>query len=252
MNRIWAIIQNTFRENYRNRFFGVLFLLSVVLLFLSVLLGELSFEEHQKILFDVGMSGIHMVMLVMTIFMGSFTLHREFEKQTYMTLLASPLRRGEFLLGKILGLWSLILFTLFGLSILLFSLLGNVNPVNFFMVFYGVVLESLVLLTCSFFFALTLSPVVGLLSGFTVYFIGNWLDDLYFFANRSKSEMYLNFAKTMKMIMPNLQDSNWRYYYLLTENIQTERVILVSIHLSLWALFLFFISDFVFKRKSLT
>lgn len=252
MNRVFAIIQNTFKENYRNRFFGVLFLLSVVLLFISLLLGELSFEEHQKILFDVGMSGIHLVMLVMTIFMGSFTLHREFEKQTYMTLLAGPLKRGEFLLGKVLGLWTLIFMTLFGLSILLFLLLGEVNLLNYLLVFYGVLLESLVLLTCSFLFALTLSPVVGLLSGFTIYFMGNWLDELHFFAEKSHSDVYLGFAKIMKAIVPNLQESNWRYFYLLNEGVQSERVLLVSIHLILWALFLFFISDFVFKRKSLT
>lgn len=252
MNRILAIIANTFRENYRNRFFGVLFLLSVVLIFLSLLLGELSFEEHQKILFDVGLSGIHMVMLVMTIFMGSFTLHREFEKQTYMTLLASPLRRGEFLLGKIFGLWILIILTLFGLSILLFSLLGEVNILNFFLIFYGIVLESLVLLACAFLFALTLSPVVGLLSGFTIYFIGNWLDDLSFFASKSGSEAYVKFAKVIKMVVPNLQESNWRFFYLLNEGIQPERLTFVSIHLILWSVFLIFISDFVFRRKSLT
>jgi ABC-type transport system involved in multi-copper enzyme maturation permease subunit len=252
MNRVFAIILNTFKENYRNRFFGVMFLLSVVLLFLSVLLGELSFEEHQKIMFDVGRSGIHMGMLVMTIFMGSFTLHREFEKQTYMTLLAGPLRRGEFLLGKILGLWILIVLTLFGLSFMLLFLLGEVNVNNYFLVFYGIILESLVLLTSSFFFALTLSPVVGLLSGFTIYFIGNWLDDLYFFAQRSQSEAYLTFAKTIKMIVPNLQDSNWRYFYLLSEGVEPNRVLLVSIHLCLWSVFLFFIANMVFKRKSLT
>jgi ABC-type transport system involved in multi-copper enzyme maturation permease subunit len=252
MNQIFAITLNTFKENYRNRFFGVMFLLSVALLLLSLLLGELSFEEHHKILFDVGISGIHTVMLVMTIFMGSFTLHREFEKQTYMTLLASPLRRGEFLIGKMLGLWTLIIFTLFGLSLLLFLLLDQINFINFFLVFYGIILESIVLLTCSFLFALTLSPVVGLLSAFTIYFIGNWLDDLYFFAKKSGSDSYLIFAKIIKMIVPNLQDSNWRYFYLLNDGIPSNRVVLVSFHLFLWSLFLFFISNFVFKRKSLT
>jgi ABC-type transport system involved in multi-copper enzyme maturation permease subunit len=252
MNRIWAITLTTFRENYRNRFFGVLFLMSVVLLFFSLILGELSFEEHQKILFDVGFGCIHVVMLVMTIFMGSFTLNREFEKQTYMTLLASPLRRGEFLLGKIIGLWTLIFLTLFGLSVLLYSLLGNVNIIHFYFIFYGILLEGLVLLTCSFFFALTLSPIVGLLSGFTIYFIGNWLEDLQYFAQKSKLESYITFAKTAKMIFPNLMDSNWRYFYLLEEGISLDRIFYVSTHLFIWAIFLFFIANWVFHKKSLT
>lgn len=252
MNRIWAIVLTTFRENYRNRFFGVLFLMSVILLFFSLLLGELSFEEHQKILFDVGFSSIHIVMLVMTIFMGSFTLNREFEKQTYMTLLASPLRRGEFLLGKIIGLWSLIFLTLFGLSVMLYSLLGDVNIINFSFIFYGILLEGLVLLTCSFFFALTLSPIVGLLSGFTIYFIGNWLEDLEFFAKKSKIDAYISFSNAAKTIFPNLYESNWRYFYLLEEGVSLDRVFYVSVHLLIWSVFLFFISDFVFRKKSLT
>jgi ABC-type transport system involved in multi-copper enzyme maturation permease subunit len=169
-----------------------------------------------------------------------------------MTLLASPLRRSEFLLGKMLGLWILIVLTLFGLSCMLLSLLGDVNPINFCLVFYGILLESLVLLACSFLFALTLSPVVGLLSGFSIYFIGNWLDDLSFFAQKSSSQSFLYFAKTIKMFTPNLQDSNWRFFYLLNEGISPNRVILVSIHLLLWSLVLFFISDYVFKKKSLT
>lgn len=253
IRRIFVVVFTTFRENYRNKFFGVLFLLSVVLIFFSLLLGELSFEEHQKILFDVGMSGIHMVMLIMTIFMGSFTLQKEFERQTYMTLLASPLQRGEFLIGKIMGLWFLIFLTLYGLGILLNSLLGpGINSVNFWLIFYGMLLEGMVLLSCAFLFALTLSPVVSLLSCFAVFLVGNWLDELEYFASRSDMPGYVDFAKIIRILIPNLQESNWRYFYLLEEGVPNARVAFVTGHLLVWSLFLFFMSYLMFKRKPLT
>ena len=86
LRRVFVILQNSFREMYRDRFFLIL-LLGVILLFgLSILLGELSFEEHKRILFDLGISAIHWLNLGLCLFIGGTSLRREFERQTYLDL----------------------------------------------------------------------------------------------------------------------------------------------------------------------
>lgn len=252
MNPFTAILFNTIRENYRNRFFVVTFVLAIIIFFFSILLGELSFEERQKILFDLGTSGIHWVMLVMAIFMGSFTLQKELERQTYMTLLASPLSRTEFLLGKFFGLWALMKMTLIILAIILYFLIGKIPFLSFSCVIYGILLEGLVLLASSFLFALLFSPTVGLLCSFSFFIIGNWLEDLHFFADRSNDEIYKTFAKIMDLVIPHFYASNWRYFYLLNQGIELKRVLLVSMHFLIWTTLLMALAQFSFQRKVLS
>ena len=55
--RIWAITLNTFREAVRNRVMAVLFFFAVALMVFSLVLGELSLNEEERIIKDLGLAG---------------------------------------------------------------------------------------------------------------------------------------------------------------------------------------------------
>jgi ABC-type transport system involved in multi-copper enzyme maturation permease subunit len=252
LKRVIAIIQTSFREMYRDRFFLTL-VFGVLLLFcLSILLGELSFEEHQRILFDLGISAIHWLNLGLCLFIGGTSLKKELERQTYMTLLASPLSRFELILGKFGGIFLVSVLSTATLGAGLFFLLKLPDSFgNYCAILVGISFEAAVLLSLAMFLSLVLSPFVAAFASIGVFLTSHWLESMHYFAAKSKNETYINFADFMGWVFPNLYRLNWRSTYILETGVPVEVGLMSLAHGFAWAGFFMFCSHVVFKRKNL-
>src|SRR4051812_6925954 len=104
MHILWVIAKNTFREIIRDRILYGLHIFAILLIGFSLVLGELSFAEQTRISINFGLAGIHLSAITLSIFIGSSLVAKEIEKQTILTLLARPVSRLQFLVGKYLGL----------------------------------------------------------------------------------------------------------------------------------------------------
>lgn len=250
--RVFAIIQNSFREMYRDRFFLILVFGVILFFILSLLLGELSFEEHKKILFDLGISSIHWLNLGLCLFIGGSSLRRELDRQTYMTLLASPLTRVELICGKFGGIFavSIVSTVLLG-TCLWFLLSSNDSMRNFSAILVGVIAESGILLSLSILLSLLLSPFVAIFASLGIFMMGHWLESLILFALRSKNPAYINFATTAEWLFPNLYRLNWRSLSVLETGIPINVGIASLLHAVAWIGLFIFLSSLVFRRKNL-
>ena len=104
MRRILAIARNTFREAIRDRIFHSLFGFAVLVLFGSLVLGYVTVGENARIVMNVGMASIHLFGVLIAISVGTGLVYKEMAKRTIFTLLAKPLARHQFLIGKYVGL----------------------------------------------------------------------------------------------------------------------------------------------------
>jgi Cu-processing system permease protein len=104
MNRAYAIALNAFREAVRDRvLFGVLGLAFASLAF-GVSLAWLSVSEHVRVLIDHGIVTISWLANLVAIFLGASFLYKEVELRTLYVILAKPVARWEFVLGRYLGI----------------------------------------------------------------------------------------------------------------------------------------------------
>jgi len=104
LDQIWAIAQNTLREAVRNKvLFGLLFF-ALLMIVSGVIVSSLSYVENARILQDVGLAAIRLFGVAMAIFLGIEVISREVERRTVFSVLAKPISRGAFLIGKFLGL----------------------------------------------------------------------------------------------------------------------------------------------------
>jgi ABC-type transport system involved in multi-copper enzyme maturation permease subunit len=105
LGRIQVVAGNVFREVIRDRVLYLLIIYAVVLGLASRLLPELSvLGADQKILLDVGFGMMQLLGLALAIFVGAGLINKEVEKKTLLVLMAKPLSRSEFVIGKHLGL----------------------------------------------------------------------------------------------------------------------------------------------------
>ena len=100
MKAIWIIANNTFREIIRDRILYGLVVFALLLIGVSLVLGQLSFAEQMRISIDFGFAAIHFSAVILSIFIGSTLVSKEIDKKTVMTLLARPITRFQFLFGK--------------------------------------------------------------------------------------------------------------------------------------------------------
>jgi len=98
-----AIARNTFRETVRARVLYVLVFFAVLIIFSSKAIGWVSVEQDVKIITDVGLAAIPFFSILIAIFVGTGLVYREIDKRTLYTILARPIRRETFVLGKYLG-----------------------------------------------------------------------------------------------------------------------------------------------------
>lgn len=252
MRVIWVLAKNTYLELIRDRILYGLLVFAVMLIGLSLILGQLSFAEQSRISANFGFTAIHLSMVILSIFVGSTLVSKEMEKKTIYTLLSRPLNRPQFLLGKCLGLTLVTLTVVLGLALILaLVFVGLEVPVNweFAVALLGIILESLVLLGFTIFFGSFSSPMMVVTFSIGLFLIGHWLNDLSFFANKSQSESFAGFSHIISFLLPNLEKFNWRSLVTYHEPIAGKEVIAAFGYSWAWFILLITLTSYILRRK---
>jgi len=114
LGRIWAIALNTFREAARIRvLYGIIVLVAGANL-LSIVLGQMSLHEQDRVARDIGLAGISLFGSLTAIFLGVFLLYTEVQRRTIHAIVSKPIERWEFVVGKYAGM-AIVLTILVGL-----------------------------------------------------------------------------------------------------------------------------------------
>lgn len=109
LKKIFWIARNTFTEAARQKFFSFLLLLGAGLTAVSLSLTHFDFGDSElKFIADFGFGGIFLFGSVLAVVTTVQLFFTEIENRTALTMLAKPVRRGEFLFGKFLGVWCLL------------------------------------------------------------------------------------------------------------------------------------------------
>jgi len=120
LRRTTWIARITFLEAIRQRFFAFLILLSAALVVSSVSFRFLDFGHGElKFVADFGFGGIFFFGSILTLAMTAQLFFAEIENRTAMTLLAKPVSRWEFLVGKFIGVWAVLGIFIFTLTFIL-------------------------------------------------------------------------------------------------------------------------------------
>jgi len=104
VSRLVAVAANTFRETVRERVLYNLVFFAILMTLSGLLLGPLSIRQDEKIIKDIGLASIDLFGTLIAIFMGVGLVSKEIERRSLYPLLAKPLKREEFFLGKFAGL----------------------------------------------------------------------------------------------------------------------------------------------------
>jgi len=106
---IATIAGATFREAVRDRVLYNVIFLSLGLIAFSIMLGDWSVFDRANVIRSFGISIAGISALLLSIFVGIQLLQREIQRRTVLAILSKPIYRGQFVLGKYLGLMAVVL-----------------------------------------------------------------------------------------------------------------------------------------------
>lgn len=255
MVKVWVLAKTTLREMLREKVFMIVVFIAAALLGLSFLLGALSFDEQRRILADFGFLAIQVAMLGVSLFLGSYLISKEIEKQTCLLILSRPLSRGQFILGKMCGVLALNTLVMAALAVVLFALLSLWKApavvVTFAQICLSLWFESAVILGIVISLSLIVRPVLALAGGIMFFILGHSLEDLTFFANKSQDEGFIQVVKVLHWVSPNFYRMNWKSAYFLDNGLPAGSIWWMLSHMVGWLLLLILIAQFLFKRKDI-
>jgi ABC-type transport system involved in multi-copper enzyme maturation permease subunit len=252
MSKVLVIAVTTLREMIRERLFLVVIFLAAVLFGVSLLLGALSFSEQQRILANLGFTAIEVAAVGISLFAGAFLISKEIEKQTLLLVLARPISRDQFLMGKVSGILVLNTFLILVLGIVLYILLGaSPNLLNFVTILLSIWFEAAIALSLVIFFSVVVRPILALLMASGIIMLGEWIPDLQFFADKSKDVFFINAVRGLTWVTPNLFRFNWKSYYFLELGLVGQDIVWMIAHSFGWALIVFVFACLIFRRKDI-
>jgi ABC-type transport system involved in multi-copper enzyme maturation permease subunit len=93
----------------------------------SQVLSPLALGEGRKVVTDFGLAGSALLATLLVVFLGSNLLYKELDRRTIYAVMAKPVRRAEFLLGKFIGLWLTTALLLVAMTLMVLALLAAVH-----------------------------------------------------------------------------------------------------------------------------
>ena len=103
LTRIGVVALNTYREAVRARVLHGLFALAIATAGYCLVVGAFALNSSLRVVSDLGAASISIYGIVVAVVLGATSLYRELELKTIFPILARPIRRSEYLLGKYLG-----------------------------------------------------------------------------------------------------------------------------------------------------
>ena len=210
--RIWTIARNVFLEVVRDRILYVIGVFAIVMVMAISLLPEIAAGTEDKLILDTGLAAINILSLFVVVFVGTGLINKEIEKKTVLVLIAKPVSRLEFILGKHLGLSLVMAVLISSLTVVMLSLLSFAGvPYQLHLMLLAVLfmfLEMVLLIAAALMFGVITSTVLATLMTLAIFAVGHETRNILELDKIAESENFRRVAEGLFLVLPDLERLN--------------------------------------------
>jgi len=208
-----AVAANTFREAIRDRVLYLFLGFAVLLLVSSKLFGMLTVGDEGKVIKDLGLAGIQFFSMLIAVMMSVLLISREVESRTVFNILAKPVRRWQFLIGKYLGLLITVAVNLglmVGLLVFVVWVYQREFDPGLLLVGAMTMLEMALLTAFATLFSVLTKPILGSVLTLAVFVIGHVSEDIWLLTKHLKAAGTRPLIAALYYLLPNLERFNFK------------------------------------------
>jgi ABC-type transport system involved in multi-copper enzyme maturation permease subunit len=254
--RVSAIARNAFREAVRDRVLYNLVLFVLLLTGAAIFIGELSGGQERKIIVDLGLSAILLFGVFIAIFVGVGLVYKEIERRTVYAIFAKPIGRGEFLVGKYLGLCLTLLINVIvmgaGVSLALLYVSRGWDPLvlKIWPAVLLVYVELMVITGVALLFSSFSSPALSALLTFLVFIIGHFSADLKSLSQTMPGALARWLFSVLYYLLPNLANLSFITPVAHGHVPQPVQLLVTVIYSLVYVVVILTAATFIFSRRN--
>jgi Cu-processing system permease protein len=214
MRRVGVVALNTFREAVRDRVLYNLVFFALLMMAAAIAVGQISIGIEQTVIVSLGLSAISVIGLLISIFIGVALVSKEMDKRTLYALLAKPVRRWEFLLGKFAGLvLTLTVNTAamaLGLLLVMLCMKHSLERSDavVLVAVYFILLKLALIVALALLFSCFTTPLLAILFTVGLYIVGLYVQELRNLPVEVMSPAMAAFTKWLSYLLPNFENFN--------------------------------------------
>jgi len=204
----FAIARNTVGEAIHHMIFQVILFFGLLFLVAGTFFTYMAPQEEHKMITDLGLSIITAFGMLMALYLGIYTIQPEIERRTIYALLAKPVKRWEFVMGKYLGALVVLLVTVAVMGAVLLATLYIREGLLSFPLLTAVITTSMALgmmLAVIIMISTVASPLMTIIASVVIWILGylqSYLKQLADHAEQVASKVAL---ETFNTILPNIE-----------------------------------------------
>jgi ABC-type transport system involved in multi-copper enzyme maturation permease subunit len=214
MRRAGVVALNTFREAVRDRVLYNLVFFALLMMAAAVAVGQISIGIEQTVIVSLGLSAISVIGLLISVFIGVALVSKEMDKRTLYALLAKPVRRWEFLLGKFAGLVLTLAVNTAAMAVGLLLVMIYVkhslerSDAVVLVAVYFILLKLALIVALALLFSCFTTPLLAILFTVGFYIAGLYVQEMRNLPAEVMSPAMAAFTKWLSYLLPNFENFN--------------------------------------------
>jgi ABC-type transport system involved in multi-copper enzyme maturation permease subunit len=176
------------------------------------LVGQISIGIEEMVIVSLGLSAISVIGLLIAVFIGVGLVSKEMDKRTLYALLAKPVRRWEFLLGKFGGLVLTLAVNTIAMAVGLFLALGVIKHSDahlagsVLVAVYFILLKLALVVALALLFSCYTTPLLAILCTAGLYIAGLFVKEMRAFQSDTVSQAVQSVLRGLSYILPNFEN----------------------------------------------
>jgi len=214
MKNVWTVALNTFREAVRDRVLYNLVFFALLMMGAAILVGQISIGIEESVIVSLGLTAISVIGLFIAVFIGVGLVSKEMDKRTLYALLAKPVERWEFLLGKFCGLVMTLTVNTSAMAVGLYLALWTVkhtlekSDAWILVAVYLILLKLSLVVALAMLFSCFTTPFLAILFTAGIYVAGTFAGELRTMKAVDISTGAMSLMRGVSFLLPNFENFN--------------------------------------------
>lgn len=257
MTHIGAVALNTFREAVRDRVLYNLVFFALLMIAAAILVGQISIGIEQVVIVSLGLSAISFIGLLIAIFIGVGLVYKEMDKRTLYALLAKPLRRWEFVLGKYAGLVLTLTVNTAAMAVALFLAMLYVkhslvrSDASVLVAVYFIVLKLALVVALALLFSAATTPLLSILYTAGLYIAGNFIQQMRTLRSDLMNPVVAVMMRWLSYLLPNFDNFDVVGAAAHGRSVPAELIWQNTLYAALYSAIVLLAAAMVFSRRNL-
>ncbi len=252
--KIKIVAYYTFKEILKSKVLLNVFFMGLGLMLVTYVATEFTYGVPHRITLDVGLGVLSLSSLAISLFLGVTLLSKEIDSRTVYMVVARPVPRYAFIMGKVIGLMGIQVINVILLTLTTFIITiilgGEFTPLIFWTIGF-ILLESLLLLLVVVMISLLANTILSTLLSIIILLLGHSIKDAQNLTLVKTQPFLQKLLDFYHFVLPGFYKFNLKDYVIYKASVPSSYLFATLSYGTIYSLFLCTIIIFLFNKKNL-